>query len=421
MHPLTLSRYLSAGFLFLLGLGATHADAPWPHLLGPNRNGISTETGLNLDWKKTPPKTLWKQPLGSAFSSVAVLDDRLITMAQRGKRDFVVCLGTADGKELWTYDAAPTWIDVQKHGYGPRSTPTVSGEHVYCLLPRGELFCLKVKDGSLVWKADIIKDTGAKSKEGQTYYWGLCSSPLVEGDVVITHPGGNKDNSIVAFNRHTGKIAWGVGNDAVGYGSPILITLAGKRQVVCPTGQSLLGIDPVKGELLWRYPFGNPFDATCITPVWTDGLLFISAAYTAGSAVIEIVERGGKYSVQEKWKNKTLQALMATPIVHEGYVYGCSGDIGVLTLRCLDLKTGEEKWSQRQPGRVCFVAAEGHLICLGERGTLQLLELNPSRQVIKGELPNLLTYRSWAIPALAGKRLYLRDQKQLLCLDLSKG
>jgi outer membrane protein assembly factor BamB len=399
---------------------AKDTPAGWAQFLGPNRNGISRETGLNTDWQKKAPKVLWKVPLGSGYSSLTIVGDRLYTMTKRGQRDLVVCLSAKDGKETWTHDAAPSYLDVQKHCAGPRSTPTFNKDKLYCLLPAGGLLCLTAADGKEVWKLNIFQATGAKDPEGDFYYWGMSLSPLVEGDLVIVQPGGNQGNSVAAFHKDTGKLVWSAGDDPHAYGSPILITVAGKRQLVCPTGKSILGLDLAKGQVLWRYAFGNRFNATCATPVWVDHLLFVSAAYGTGSAALEIVPDGTRWSVKEKWANKTLQNIFATSMILDGHVYGCHGDLSAFALRCLDLKTGETKWDQRQQGRCSLLAVDGHLLSLSERGTLRLIEVNPSKYMQKGEIADLLAYKAWAAPALLDGKLYLRDEKHVLCLDLRR-
>jgi outer membrane protein assembly factor BamB len=406
-----------------VALVLSHVAAParaddWPQLLGPRRNGVSEERGLNLNWSARPPRTLWKAPVGSAYSSLAVRGDRLVTTTKRGDRDIVVCLATADGKELWSFDAAPSYTDRQGHCKGPRSTPTIDGDRVHCLFGAGELVCLKVADGTLLWRTNILEVAKATPR-GDQFYWGVSMSPLVEGDLVIAQPGG-KDASVIALHRDTGKLVWAVGSDPAGYSSPIAIDAAGHRQIVCPTGKSILGVEPKTGELLWRYEFGNTFGATAATPVWTGELLFVSAAYGAGSAVLEIVADGMKVIAREKWKNKILQALMATAVISQDHVFGFHGDLGGFGLRCLDLHTGQQKWVERYPSRHAFIAAEGHLIAIGERGTLQLIEATPAKAVVKGEVADLLTYKAWAMPALANKRLYVRDETHVVCLDLAK-
>ena len=148
-------------------------EGDWPQFLGPRRDAVSTETGLNLDWKTKPLRTVWKKPIGNGFSSLAVAGDRLVTQTKRDDRDVAVCLSVDDGKELWAYDAAPSYIDKQHQGAGPRSTPTIAGDRVYCLFPRGELVCLTMKKGELVWKANIFEVSGAKDRAGDILYWGL--------------------------------------------------------------------------------------------------------------------------------------------------------------------------------------------------------------------------------------------------------
>jgi outer membrane protein assembly factor BamB len=289
----------------------------------------------------------------------------------------------------------------------------------------GELLCL-TSEGKKVWQANIFKDTSAKNLHGQTYYWGVSMSPLIEGDLVIVQPGGSKDNSVAAYHKDTGKLVWTAGSDAICYASPIAITVAGHKQLIVPTGQSVLGIEPTKGQVLWRYEFGNQFNATCATPVWASNSLFVSAAYGAGSAVLEISPpgQGGDnkdWTIREKWKNKkALQNLMATSMVLDGHVYGCSGDLSAFFLRCLDLATGAIKWEQRVESRYGLLAVDGHLLCMGERGDLLLVPAQPKAFTVKGELPKLLGYKSWAAPAFADGKLYLRDDRHLLCLDLRK-
>jgi outer membrane protein assembly factor BamB len=411
----------------LLSLPAGHAaesrpadGLSWAQFLGPQRDGICRETGLNLDWQKNPPKTLWKAPLGPSFSSVSFAGERLFTTTNRGDRDFIVCLDAASGKELWAYDALPRYLDVQKAGPGPRSTPTFHDGKVYCLFPKGDLFCLTADEGKLVWTANICKLADTVLREDDFYFWGLSASPLVEGDVVIVNPGSSKGNGVLGLHKDTGKVLWHAGDETFSYSSPIVITAAGRRQVVFVTGSAVLGLDPEKGEVLWRYPFGNRFGATCATPLWADNLLFVSAAYRTGCVALEIVADGDRLTVREKWKGHDLENVFATSMVVNGHLYGCHGDNGPFFFRCLELQTGKVKWEERWPGRCQLLAAEGQLICLNENGTVRLMEANPEKYVLKAELENMLTARAWTQPVVYGKRLYLRDIKNLLCLDLRR-
>ena len=189
-----------------------------------------------------------------------------------------------------------------------------------------------------------------------------------------------------------------------------------------PTGKSILGLDPAKGKLLWRYEMAPEKKTICSTPVWLGNDQFwISAAYKLGCGVIEIKRDGDQWNVNENWKNKTsLLALYSHSLVVDGHVYGCHGDLSAFMIKCVDLKTGEVKWDEPLEKREWLLAVDGHLLCWSETGILKLLELTPKDYVRKAELPKMLAPKAWAAPAMADGRLYLRDQKNALCLDLRK-
>ena len=426
MHPSTFRCILVA---VIVGLLTSHAllGSDWPQFLGPNRNGISAETGLNWDWARKPPKTLWKVPLGAGYSSVAVAGDRIYTAAKKGERDLLVCLDAKDGHEVWSYDAAPSYLDMQKQGAGPRATPTVYQGKVYALFGMGELVGLTT-DGKRVWDVNVFKDTGTANpaessvKMEKWFYWGVSYSPLIEGDLVIVMPGGKKGSAVAAYHRENGKRVWTAGDDPFGYASPIAISAAGRRAIICATGQSVLGIEPTKGSVLFRHAFGNQFNATAATPVWKDNVLFVSAAYGGGSAALELTPGNDAWQVRELWRNKkSLQTLMATPIVQDGFIYSAHGDLSAFQVKCVDLKTGDVKWSDRAGEQRCaLLGVDGRLLVWGEKGSLLALNATPEAYTVEAELPGLLKYKSWAMPALADGRLYLRDQSHLLCLDLRR-
>lgn len=409
----------TAGLVLLLVAAAPQGGsaADWPQHLGPRRDGISTEKALRFDWKENKPRELWKIPLGSGYGSPVIVGERLFVMARKGDRDFIYCLAADSGKEVWKHDAVATFRDEQGQCSGPRSTPTYHDGKLYCLMSRGELLCLDAKEGKEHWRKNTFTETGAAEPDGR-FWWGVSVSPLVEGDLVIVQPGGKKGNSVAAFHKDTGKLAWTSGDDPPGYASPIAVAIGRRRQLIVPTGQSILGLDPEKGTILWRYGFGNRFNATCATPVWADGLLFVSAAYGTGSAALELVEKDGKWKAVEKWTQREMQNLFATSLAIDGKLYGCSGDLGAIFIRCLELQSGKILWEERSLDRVTMLAADGHLLALGERGGLKLLEINPKKYVLKAELADVMAYKAWAVPVIAHGRLYIRDEKSLLCWDL---
>ncbi|MCI0378482.1 MAG: PQQ-binding-like beta-propeller repeat protein [Gemmataceae bacterium] len=402
--------------LVLLSLSTLRAD-DWPDFLGPKRNGISSEKNLNWNWLANPPKELWRKPLGSGYGSLTIVGERVYALVKRGERDGAVCLSAANGDEIWAADAAPTYLDFQRQGAGPRATPVHHAGKLYCQFGGGELVCL-TENGKPVWQKNIFKEAGAIAPSGK-YYWGVSFTPLVFGDAIIVQPGGDKNNAVAAFHKNTGKRLWMLGNDTLGYASPMIFEIERQMQLIVPTGSSILGIDPVKPRILWRYPFGNEFNATCSNPVWANNLLFVSAAYGGGAAALDIEPDGKEWKVNAKWTNiKALQSLYATSIEKDGKIYGISGDLGAIFLRCLDLETGKTHWEERLQSRSTLLAADGHLLVLDQDGNLSAVEWTPAAYRQKAELPKLLARKSWAVPALANGRLYLRDERQVVCLDL---
>ncbi|MBN68636.1 MAG: hypothetical protein CME32_05060 [Gimesia sp.] len=399
----------------------TNEQGRWTSFLGNQRNGISDETGLNVNWNKHKPSVLWREPLGGGYSSIVIADGKLWTMATHLNHDYIICLDALSGKKLWSTRGAPTYLDNQRQARGPRSTPTWHAGKLYCLLPAGDLLCLTADTGRILWKVNIFDISGAPRQEQKTiYYWGMSASPLIEGDLVILQPGGSANNSVIAVHKDTGKLVWSAGTDPPGYASPIVIEAENQRQIIVPTGQSILSLNPKEGSLLWRVVWGNKYNCNCATPVWNEDSLFISSAYGTGSMRFALTLQNEELRPISRWKNLSMQNQFATSIIKDGYIFGPHGDLATVTYRCLDMQRGEVQWKSRRVGKCTQIAAQGHLICLTEQGTLVLIEANPTEYREKGELTGLLEFKAWAHPALANHRLYLRDEKRILCLDLKE-
>jgi len=390
----------------------------WPQYLGPKRDGVSREQGLNLDWKSRPPNIRWRKPLGSGYSSLSIVRDQVFTMAQQGDQIVVVCFHAGTGELLWTQPLGRSYVDNQKQGPGPRATPTYDRGKLFCLGPSGEFACLNAADGEVSWRINIYTACGIADPADEDLYWGLSGSPLVEDDLVICLPGGAQNNCVAAFDKNSGKLVWTAGHDHRSYASPVAASIDGVRQILCFTGESLLGLEPAGGSILWRFAFQNQYKCTCATPLVVDEEIFISTAYGAGSAIVQLHQRGEEFDVEEKWTQNKFQTLFATSVIVDGYAYGCHGDTGVCTLRCLELATGEVQWIARPPGRCTLLAAGDHIIALSEDGVLRLVAADSTEYVEEGKIEELLTYKAWAIPALAQSRLFARDQRDLVCVDL---
>ena len=399
---------------------ATLLEAPWSQFLGPQRNGISNEQDLNFDWLETPPKILWRETLGSGYSSLSVIQGHLFTMAQQADQILVVCFHPQTGKPLWRQPLGRSYLDNQRQGPGPRATPTFHRGQLFCMGPSGELACLNAEDGKIVWQTNVYESLGITNPMSEELYWGLSSSPLVEGDLVICFPGGKKNDCIAAFEKHSGKLAWTANSDHRTYASPISATIGGHRHLICFTGEALMGLDATRGNLLWRFAFQNQYKCNCATPLVINDQILISTAYGTGSALVQLEVRNGEFHAQEKWGQKKFQNLFATSVIVDGYAYGCHGDTGVCTLRCLELATGQVKWIARDPGRCTLIAAADHVITLSEDGVLRLVAADSNQYIEQGQIDRLLSYKAWATPALFQGRLYARDQQDLVCVDLRK-
>lgn len=385
----------------------------WPNWLGPNHNGTSPETGLLTTWPSTGPKVLWKVPGGDGYSSVAVADGRCITLVQRGGKEVVLALDAVKGKELWSTPLAPEFKN--NYGNGPRSTATIDGSLVYVQSVSGPLACLQADTGKVVWQKDILKDFGAKN-----ITWGLSASPLIEGDLVLALPGA-KGAGVAAFDKKTGALAWKTGNDKAAYASPVAVTAGGKRQIIFFNAAGLLAVSADKGTELWRVPWTTEFDCNIATPLVIGDLLFVSSGEEVGSAMFKLK---GDAAPEVVWQSRGKKGVMtnywANAVVHEEHLFGFSGEFDKrIDLNCVEVKSGALKWSQPNFGKGSVTLADGHLFITTKKGDLVLVRATPERYEEKARVSRLSENRT--VPTLAHKRLYLRDKKDVYCLDIGAG
>ena len=380
-------------------------SAGWPQWLGPNRTGISPETGLFGD--KLSINESWRVQGGKGFSGMSVVGDSLYTMYIHGGDEYAVCLDARNGEVLWRTRTDDLLMERQG-GDGPRATPTVDGGMVYVSSAYGKLYALDSRTGSQKWSRDLVGEYGSKRAR-----WGFCPSPLVAGNLVLIEAGGG-GHSLIAFDKTSGKVAWTTGSDKLGYSSPIAVTIGQTRQAVFFTGYGLVSVAPQQGKVLWQHPWTTRHDVNAATPVFIPpDRFFISSGYGTGGTVVEVSATDSGYSVKEVWRNTEMKNHFATSIYYQGHLYGFDGSI----LKCIDAGTGAEKWKTRGYGKGTLIAADGHLVILGEGGNLGLAEATPAGFVEKAGFP-ALKGRCWTVPTLAGGRLFLRDEQEIVCLNL---
>jgi outer membrane protein assembly factor BamB len=383
--------------------GQTAGD--WPQWRGPNRDGISKETGLLKQWPDTGPPLVWKAGgAGTGYSSLAISNGRIYTIGLRGDREFVVAFDVATGKEIWATPHGTAYRD--SRGDGPRGTPTVDGDRLYSLGGNGDLSAIDLKTGRIVWNMNILSKFG-----GENIQWGISESPLIIGEKLLVTPGG-PGASIVALNKKDGTLIWKSQSDRAGYSSGVPVQIGSTTQVIFFTNNRAVGLDLKDGKLLWEYPRAANDVANVATPVVRGNRVFISSDYGTGGGLVEI-KADGKAS--ELYFTRDMKNHHSSSILIGDHLYGFSSSI----LTAMKFDTGEIAWKDRSVGKGSLVYADGHLYAFSENGVVGLIEATPTAykekgrfRIQQGSLP------TWTHPVVAGGRLYLRDQDTIYSYDV---
>ena len=398
--------------------------ADWPQFRGPQRDGISKETGLLKEWPKEGPPLAWKvKELGGGYSAPSIVGGRIFGMSYRGGDEVIWALDEKDGKEQWATRLGAAYRQKMPQGSeGPACTPTIDGDLAYALGIGGDLVCVKTADGKEVWRKSLTGDFRA---EVQT--WGYRESPLVDGDQLIVTPGG-KDATLVALNKKTGDVVWKAhapDGDSAGYASAIAIDCCGQRQYVQFTHKGLVGVAASDGKFLWRSNKSANGVANCAMPIFSDDCIFTASAYGGGGALVKLTKDGDGVKVEEVYSTKKMQNHHGGVILFDGCLYGANGGNEGGNLVCLDFKTGDVKWDERddKKHRVpkgSTTLADGRLYYRHEDGTMTLIEPSAKEYLEHGRFdqPERSRSNAWSYPVIANGKLYLRDQGVLLCYDI---
>jgi outer membrane protein assembly factor BamB len=407
---------MSVGLVTLAGAQDT-ASGDWPQWRGPNRTGVSTEKGLLGAWPEEGPKLLWKaEGLGTGHSTPSIARGRIFGMSYRGEDEFVWSRSAADGKELWATRTASANFDIGRQAHaGSACTPTVDGDRVYALGVSGDLVCLQVSDGKLLWRKSLVRDFG-----GRVPRWGYAESPLVEGETVIATPGGS-EATLVALNKATGEVVWKAAVPSGGgahYSSCIAADVEGQRQIIQFLGGGVVGVAAKDGAFLWRY--ANPANRTanCSTPIYHNKQVFAASGYDTGGGLAKLTNGPDGMKATEVYFTRRMQNHHGGMVLVGGYLYGFDGS----NLTCLNFETGEVAWADRSIGKGSVAYADGRIYARSERGPVALIEATHTGYVEKGRFtpPDRSREAAWAHPVVAGGRLYLRDQDVLLCYDVKR-
>jgi outer membrane protein assembly factor BamB len=400
--------------LFFLMPATTALAQDWAQWGGPHRNFISDTKGLATTWPATGPRRLWQRELGEGYSAIAVEHGMLFTMYRKGDNEVAIALDAASGKTVWEYSyAAPFSPEYDmSNGPGPHATPLVDGNMVFTSGATGKLHCLDKKTGKLLWSHDLIKEF-----QGTVRVNGYSCSPLAYKDEIVMMVGG-PSSSLVAFNRQNGSVVWKKHDFRNSTSSPIIINVDGQDQLVAFMWGDIVGVDPNNGNLLWSHPHPAEHGLNTSTPVWgSDNLLFVSSGYGGGSRVLKLTRAGDKTTVEELWANSLMRIHFSNAIRVGDFVYGSSGDFGPAPFTAVNVKTGNVAWRNRSFPRASFLFADGRFIILDEDGHLLLATATAEGLTVTSKA-ELLQNQSWTVPSLSGTRLYLRDRKNILALEL---
>jgi outer membrane protein assembly factor BamB len=393
----------------------------WPQWRGPQRNGLSQETGLLKEWSKDGPKLLWKiSDAGSGYSTPAVVGDRLYVLGNDGlENEFVAALSVKDGKQIWRTRLGNVGNPKQQPSFpAARSTPTVEGELLYALDSDGDVACVETGAGKIRWQKSLRTDFGGKP--GQ---WAYSESPLIDGNTLVCTPGGSQA-TVVALNKKTGEVIWKCalpeGDDAA-FASAIVVETGGIKQYVQLLQKGLVGIEAKTGKLLWRYGKAeSKYGANIPTPLASDAYVYCASAGTGGGA-IRLKANGGKVESEEAYFESKLPTAIGGAVKVGDYLYGTTAQ----ALLCVEFTTGKVKWEERALGAASLCYADGRLYLHGENGDMALVEASPDSYREKGRFtpPDQPKHsnqmeKAWAYPVVANGRLYIRDQGVLWCYDV---
>lgn len=396
----------------------------WPQWQGINRNGVSGETGLNLNWSAKKPAISWTfRQSGLGYSSPTIVGTTLYCQGAVNNQGFAFALDTRTGSLKWKQELGRETVPERENC--PRGAITVDGDKLYLIRGIGQIHCLSATDGKVLWQKDFTADFNGKLMSR----WGFSESPLIDGNLVICTPGGS-NGTMVALNKNTGAVVWRTKEwtDDAAHSSAIIAEVDGVRQYVQQSAKGVAGVSATDGKLLWKIEIPTYRAAVIPTPIYSNGIVYVTSGYGAGCRAIRLTKNGTGIKAETVYANTNIVNQHGGVVLMNGYVYGHSDNSG---WTCQNFATGQRVWSQRNREGVMrgsVVGIENHLILLDERtGTFAVAAASPDgwKELGRMAFPERTKMQTtdnmvWAHPVIAGGKLYLRDHDLLFCLDLTK-
>ncbi|TWT31537.1 PQQ-binding-like beta-propeller repeat protein [Blastopirellula retiformator] len=428
-------------------LGTRPQGTDWPIFLGPSHDSKSTETGLTTPWPEAGPRVVWQRPLGTSYGIGSVSRGRFFQFDRYDDVERLSVLNAETGEQLWKFEYPTSYEDSLGYNNGPRTSPIIDGDRVYIYGAEGKLHCLQISTQKLIWKVDLSERFGVVQN-----FFGVGSSPVIDGDLILVMVGGSppeshqfgrfdldrvigKDSGVVALNKRTGEVVYHISDELASYASMTYAEINGRPFAFAFARGGLLAFHPETGVIDFHFPWRAKLrdSVNASTPVIVGDEVFISETYGPGSALLK-VKTGGYDVVWEddpKKRDKAMQTHWNTAVYHDGYLYGSSGrHSNNAELRCIEWKTGKVKWSVPGLARSSLLYVDGHFVCLSEDGVLRLIKANPEKYDLVSEtdlrqapepgarVRPLLTYPAWAAPILSHGLLYVRGDNRLVCLEV---
>lgn len=399
--------------LYFLNPSVASTVGDWPQWRGPNRDGLSAETGLLDKWPSEGPPLIWKTTgLGEGYTAPSIVSNRIYGYGYQGEDEVVWVLDSSNGDTIWSTRVAPAYREIE-YSEGPRGTPTVDGDLIFVLGAAGNLTCLETETGKFLWTRSLTKDLGGKMMSE----WGYSESLLVDGNHLICMPGGS-NGTVAALNKKSGELVWQSKEltDPASYSSLIKVKIGEVDQYIALTGTSLAGVASDDGRVLWRTEReGNT--SVVATPIFKDNHIWVSS-YRIGSHCFKVISENGKFSVEEAYTSRRIRNHHGGGILIGNHIYTTTPP----SIVCIELTSGEVAWKERSVGEGSLAYADGHIYLRSERGPIALIEANPETYVEKSRFdqPDRSKEKSWAHPIISGGRLYLRDMDALFCYDIKK-
>jgi outer membrane protein assembly factor BamB len=381
----------------------------WPGFRGPNRDSVIRGVRINTDWSAAPPAEMWRKPIGPGWSSFAVSGDLLYTQEQRGDEELVSCYRVSTGEPVWKHGDRVRFYE-SNAGPGPRGTPTIAGNRVYALGATGIVNALNARTGAKIWSRNAAAETGKTIPD-----WGIASSPLVVGDLVILGVAGQ----LVAYEAATGRQRWLGQSGGTGYSSPQLATIDGVSQVLLMRGSRTISVAPADGTPLWDHTAGPPSTSIVQPAVTPEGDVLVSSGDAMGGLGIRrvaLTHGPGGWKAEERWQSRGLKPYFNDFVVHKGHAYGFDGSI----LSAIDLADGARKWKGGRygAGQMLLLADQDVLLITSEEGELALVSATPDGFTELARVP-ALNGKTWNHPVLVRDILLVRNGEEMAAFKLS--